>query len=89
MKKKHTVGTVPKSNRNIVEIGKAETTNTHIYHRSLTWLSAGTSEGVIRNGQYNETCKIRYTRHKMHTNKAKNTTPHVLYTTIRKQTQNT
>jgi len=34
----HTVGTIPKSNRKIIERGKTDTPNTQIHDRSLTWL---------------------------------------------------
>jgi len=37
-KKYHTVGTVPKSNRKIVERGKIDIPNTQIYDRSFSWL---------------------------------------------------
>jgi hypothetical protein len=46
MKKKITtlsVGTFPKSNIKIVEIGKIDTPNTQIYGRSLSLLGTGTS----------------------------------------------
>jgi len=43
MKNIHTVGTVPKSNRKIVERGKIDTLNTQIYDRSLYWLGTGIS----------------------------------------------
>jgi hypothetical protein len=39
--KYHTVRTVPKSNRKIVESGKIDTLNIH--DRSLYWLGTGTS----------------------------------------------
>jgi len=42
-KKDHTVGTVPKFIRNIVEVGTFDIHNTHIHDRSLSWLSTGTS----------------------------------------------
>jgi len=43
-KKYHTVGTVPTSNRIIMERGKIDKPNTHIYmyDRSLSWLGTGT-----------------------------------------------
>jgi len=41
-KKYYTVGTVPKSNRNVVEIDKIDIPNTHIHDCSITWLSTGT-----------------------------------------------
>ena len=46
MKKKNTtlsVGTFPKSNIKIVEIGKIDTPSTQIHGRSLSLLSIGTS----------------------------------------------
>jgi hypothetical protein len=36
IKKYHTVGTVPKYNRKIVERGKIDTFNTHLHERSLS-----------------------------------------------------
>jgi len=39
--KYHTVGTVPKSIRKIVERGKIDTPNTQIHDRSLSWLGIG------------------------------------------------
>ena len=42
-KKYHAVGTVPNSNRKMVERGKIATTNTQIHDRSLSWLDAGFS----------------------------------------------
>jgi len=42
-KKYHTVETVLKSNRKIVERGKIDTTNTQRHDRSLSWLGTGTS----------------------------------------------
>jgi len=44
-------------------------------------------KGKIKNGQFRETGNIGYTRHKTETSKIKNTTQHVLDTTMRKQTQ--
>ena len=41
-KKYHIIGTVPKCNRKIVETGKFNTPNTHIYDRSISWLCKGT-----------------------------------------------
>jgi hypothetical protein len=38
-KKYHTVGTVPKSNKKIVERGKIDTFSTQIHVRSLTFLA--------------------------------------------------
>ena len=46
-KKYHTVGTVPKSNKIIVEIDKIGTSNTHIHECSNSRLSTGIS---LRNG---------------------------------------
>jgi hypothetical protein len=40
--KYHTVGTVPKSNRKIVERDKIDTSNTQIHDLSLFWLATGT-----------------------------------------------
>jgi len=45
------------------------------------------TEGTIKNRQSRETGKIGNTRYKTKTNKTKNTTQYVLYTTIRNQTQ--
>jgi len=42
-KKYHTVRTVLKYNRKIVERGKIDTINTQIHDRSLSWPSTGTS----------------------------------------------
>jgi len=42
-KKYHTVGTVPKSNRKIVERCKIETPNTQIHDLSLSWFIIDTS----------------------------------------------
>ena len=42
-KKYHTVGTVPKSNIKIVEIGKFFTPNAQMYDSLLTWICIGTS----------------------------------------------
>jgi hypothetical protein len=42
VKKYHTVGTVPKPNRKIVERGKINTPNTLIHDHSLPWLGTGT-----------------------------------------------
>jgi len=36
--KYHTVGTVPKSNKNIIERGEIDTPNTHIHDRPLSGL---------------------------------------------------
>ena len=50
-KKYHTVGTIPKSNRKIVEKGKLDTCtgcSTNIYDSSLSWLGNGTS--IKQNG---------------------------------------
>ena len=46
--KYHTVGTIPKSNRKIVEKGKPDTCSTQIYDSSLSWLGNGTS--IKKNG---------------------------------------
>jgi len=44
MKKKyHIIGTVPKSNKKIVDRGKIDTPNTIIHDRSLSMLGTGTS----------------------------------------------
>jgi hypothetical protein len=37
------VGTVPKSNKKIVERGKIDTPNTHTHESSLSWLGTDTS----------------------------------------------
>ena len=42
-KKYHTVRTVLKYNRKILERGKIDTINTQIHDRSLSWPSTGTS----------------------------------------------
>jgi len=42
-KKYHTVGTVLKFRRKIVERGKIDIPDTQIYDRSLSWLGTGTS----------------------------------------------
>ena len=42
-KKYHIVGTIPKGNIKIIEIGKIDTPDTHIYDRILSWLGTGTS----------------------------------------------
>jgi len=43
-KKYHTVGTVPKSNKKIVETEtKPISLDTHVRRRSLSWLGTGTS----------------------------------------------
>jgi cell division protein FtsL len=39
----HTVGTIPKSNIEIVEKGKIDTSKTQIHDCSLSWLETGTS----------------------------------------------
>jgi len=39
----HSVRTVLKCNRTIVDIGELDTPNTRIYNRSLSWLARGTS----------------------------------------------
>ena len=44
---------------------------------------------VFKNRQSRETANIGYTKPKTKTNKTKHTTQHVLYTTVRKQTQTT
>ena len=41
--KYHTVGTVPKSNRQIVETGRIDTPNTQIHDCLLCWLGTDTS----------------------------------------------
>ena len=41
--KYHTVGTILKSYRKIIERGKIDIHNTKIYDLSLSWLDAGTS----------------------------------------------
>jgi len=41
--KYHMVGTVPKSNRKIVQRDKIDIPNTQIHDRSLLWLGTGTS----------------------------------------------
>ena len=41
--KYHTVGTVPKSNRKIIETGEVDTPNTQRLDTSLSWLCTGTS----------------------------------------------
>ena len=46
-KKKHIVGTIPKSKIKIVERGKIDTLRTQIHDRSLSWLGTDTS---IRSG---------------------------------------
>ena len=43
MEKNTTVGTIPKSNIEIVERGKIYTSNTQIHDSSLPWLGTGTS----------------------------------------------
>jgi hypothetical protein len=45
----HTLGTVPKSNKNITESDKIDIRNTQIYDRSLSWLGTGTS---IKSGHF-------------------------------------
>jgi len=40
-KKNNNVGTVPKSNRKMVEIGKITTHDTQIHDYSLSWLGTG------------------------------------------------
>ena len=42
-RKKHTVGTEPKTNRTNLERGKIDTANTHIHDSSLPWLGIGSS----------------------------------------------
>ena len=42
-KKYHTVGTVPNSNRKIVERGTTDTPNRQLHDRSLSWLGTGIS----------------------------------------------
>jgi len=42
-KKYHTVGTLSKSNRTIVERGKIDTLDIQIHDPSLSWLGTGTS----------------------------------------------
>jgi len=42
-KKYHTVGTIPKSNRNIAERGKIDSLNTQIHDRTLPKLDTDTS----------------------------------------------
>jgi hypothetical protein len=42
-KKYHTVGTVPKAYRNIIERGTNDTPNTQIHDRSLSWFDTNTS----------------------------------------------
>jgi hypothetical protein len=42
-KKKNNVGTIPKSNRKIVERGNIDILSTQTHDRSLTWLGTGTS----------------------------------------------
>jgi hypothetical protein len=42
-RKYHTIGTVPKSNRKIVERSNIDASNTHIHDRSLSWLDTETS----------------------------------------------
>ena len=46
--KYHTFGTVPKSNRKIVERGKIDTPNTYIHYRSLCWF--GTVTSITKSG---------------------------------------
>ena len=43
-KKYHTVRTVLKSNKKIVERGRIDTPKTQMHDHSLSWLGAGTSE---------------------------------------------
>ena len=43
VEKYHTVGIVPKSNANIEEKDKVDTTNTQIRDRSSSWLDSGIS----------------------------------------------
>ena len=43
MKKKNTVGTIPKSKIKVIERGKIDPINTQKHDRSLFWLGAGTS----------------------------------------------
>jgi hypothetical protein len=38
-----TIGTIPKSNIEIVERGNIDTTNIQIHYHSLSWLGTGTS----------------------------------------------
>ena len=42
-KKYHIVGTIPKGNIKIIERGKIDTPDTHLYDRILSWLGTGTS----------------------------------------------
>jgi hypothetical protein len=42
-KKLHTVGTIPKANRKIIERDKVDIPSTHIKARSLSLLGTGTS----------------------------------------------
>jgi hypothetical protein len=47
-KQKNTVGTVPKSNREILGRGKIDTPNTQIHDRSLSW--HGTDISIKKGG---------------------------------------
>jgi hypothetical protein len=46
-KKCHTFGTVPKSNRKIIEKGKMDTPNKQIHDHSLSWLGTDTSIKMV------------------------------------------
>jgi hypothetical protein len=48
-KKYHTVRTVRKSNRKILERRKIDTPSTQIYDQSLSWLGTGTSVAANTN----------------------------------------
>jgi hypothetical protein len=45
-KKYHTVGTIPKSNRKIIERCTINTPDTQMYDRSLSWFGTGTSKSA-------------------------------------------
>ena len=49
-KRCHTAGTIPKSNRKIVERDKIDTSNTQVHDRSLSWCGTGT---LINSGGVN------------------------------------
>ena len=56
-KKYHTVGTIPKFNRKIVERGQIDNPNTQIHDLSLSWLGTGTliKSGRVKLGLWTQT----------------------------------
>jgi len=56
-KKYHTVGTVPKSHRKIIEMCNIDTSSTQLHDRSFSWIFTATS---IKSGGVNLSWLYRY-----------------------------